>query len=315
MPKNIKYSIKEVEKILLKNNKILLDDEYINIHTPIKIKCIICEHIFKMRLSDAKKQNCPKCAIENRKNKLKLSITKVKSVIENKNGLLLSENYVNARTKIKVKCLKCDYIWNITFDKIHQGRWCPKCSGNAIYTIKEVKNKIQGLGGTLNTEKYINGKQLLNITCYMGHNWFAKFNNIMAGSWCPECASSKTQKLLYEIISNLFGKDNVYYNYKEFEWLKNHKTKRKLELDIFVKNVKLAIEYDGEQHFMPRNFGGISKNKARKEFEIRKHLDKLKNSLIKKYQDDIKYFIRFNYKDKIDEICVRKKLEEYNLYV
>jgi hypothetical protein len=40
----------------------------------------------------------------------------------------------------------------------------------------------------------------------------------------------------------------------EISWLKNNKTKRFLELDCYNDDLKIGIEYQGEQHYQPEHF-------------------------------------------------------------
>lgn len=91
-----------------------------------------------------------------------------------------------------------------------------------------------------------------------------------------------------------------------FSWLKY---KQKQEIDIWVPSLKLAIEYDGRQHFEPVQFGGISLERARQNLIIQKSRDKNKNKLIKQHYEEIKYFIRFNYREKITKELVETKLK------
>lgn len=62
-----------------------------------------------------------------------------------KNGknfrLVEDQNYINAKTKLKFKCLKCGSIFESTWDDIHSGGGCIYCSGkqanetNSIYNL------------------------------------------------------------------------------------------------------------------------------------------------------------------------------------
>lgn len=54
---------------------------------------------------------------------------KYESVINNNNGTMLSE-YVNAVTKINVRCNIDNYEWEILPQNLLKGRWCPICSMN-----------------------------------------------------------------------------------------------------------------------------------------------------------------------------------------
>lgn len=60
------------------------------------------------------------------------------------------------------------------------------------------------------------------------------------------------------------------------------KADRPLRWDFIIPSDEpLFIEFDGKQHFEPRNFGGMSNEKADEEFEKTKAHDKLKNDFCK----------------------------------
>jgi very-short-patch-repair endonuclease len=81
------------------------------------------------------------------------------------------------------------------------------------------------------------------------------------------------------------------------------------EFDIWVPAIKLVIEYDGRQHFEPVQFGGINLKRTIKNFERTKFLDYLKNKKVRQHKDDVRYFVRFDYKEKITEESVKNKIK------
>jgi len=69
---------------------------------------------------------------------------------------------------------------------------------------------------------------------------------------------------LYEIISNIYGKKNICFHYKP-EDLEG------LEIDIYIPELKIGIEYQGIQHFKPMNhWGGEDGFVKRRTNDIRK---------------------------------------------
>ena len=50
-----------------------------------------------------------------------------KKYVEIKKGILLSEEYVNKSTKVRIKCDK-EHIWEVSFGAIYYDKsWCPFC--------------------------------------------------------------------------------------------------------------------------------------------------------------------------------------------
>lgn len=78
------------------------------------------------------------------------------------------------------------------------------------------------------------------------------------------------------------------------DWLKNH-TNKNLELDMYNEELKLAIEYDGEQHYKYSPFF----HKSEKDFIKQKERDKLKEDICK--QKGIR-LIRIPYTVKFNEL-------------
>ena len=162
-------------------------------------------------------------------------------------------------------------------------------------------------GECLSTE-YINIRTKLKWRCESGHIWQATLGNVKNHNrWCPECPIGKNQKQLYNVIQSIYKEHKVYNNFKDFSWLGCGRNKQ--ELDIYVEGLRLAIEYDGEQHFKPVRFGGISIAEAKKKHEYVKMLDVRKDNKIALNTKDIRYFVRFNYKDELNREDIIKKLQ------
>ena len=75
-----------------------------------------------------------------------------------------------------------------------------------------------------------------------------------------------------------------------------------------VVSQNLIIEYDGEQHFKPVQFGTMSKKEAFKEFKIRKRHDKMKNIWARNNKIN---FLRIKY-DENPKNKIFKKLKQLN---
>lgn len=292
-----------------KDGSIVDSRAYKNAKSKITVKCHKDNHIWDTTW-DYLKQGiwCPKCA-----GRILLTATELKEYIINKNGVAL-DIPVNIKhdVKIKIQCDKDNHIWNPTyFSLIYNGSWCPKCSGKVLKTIGEIKLVVEAQGGQLlsaaNDVK--NNKSKLEVVCENNHTWLISYANLVnGGKWCPQCRNSVQQRKIMQIINEIFNIESI-INYKGFDWLKN---KNRLEIDIWAPTIKLAIEYDGVHHFKAINYNNDI-NLAKKRLAHRKKLDKLKNKLIKEHDEEIKYFIRFNYTDKITKDNIVAKLKLYKV--
>lgn len=253
-----------------------------------------------------RKSWCPSCA-----NVPHLNINYAKKIAIDKNGECLSDIYINARTNLQWKC-KCGYVWWANLDNIkNKNKWCPKCAKRPAIFFEEVKEFVEKNNGKLLSKSYKNASSLLELHCNVcGNVWFSNYNNLKSkGSWCPCCGFFKSQKFLFDIIKIIFSEFECFYRHKKFDWLKTNNKHGKQELDIFVKDsnsdFSLAIEYDGQQHYQPVEFFG-----GEKTFNVLKKLDKLKEEKIKQHLNDIKYFIRIPYWEKLTEENIKKILKE-----
>lgn len=216
-------------------------------------------------------------------------------------GVCLSSEYKNNKTLILWRC-KFGHDWEATYKDVENGRWCPFCAGKRK-TINDCTRIAKNNNGQCLSTQYGGVFSKYLWRCMDGHEWFATFHNVDNGQWCPICCRCKSQKQLFKIIKKLFLSCNVFYNFNEFDWLTTDK--RKQEIDIFIKEHKIAIEFDGGQHFKPvKLWGGIEALKRTQ------NLDQNKNKLIAKYPEEIKHFIRIPYWEPITEENVRKILQE-----
>ena len=61
----------------------------------------------------------------------------------------------------------------------------------------------------------------------------------------------------------------------------------KLPFDYYLPNINKCIEYDGEQHFFPVNFNGISDEETEKKFLITINHDQIKDTYCKNHNIDL----------------------------
>ena len=107
-----------------------------------------------------------------------------------------------------------------------------------------IVNKKGGL--IISTEKdYLNAHSKLEVECYEKHNFHITLSNLNLNRWCPDCSSRKMERYTKELIQTITNKKFIKIRPK---WLKNNEGNN-LELDIYCEELKLAIEYNGIQHY------------------------------------------------------------------
>jgi Zn finger protein HypA/HybF involved in hydrogenase expression len=153
-----------------------------------EFKCIKCEHTWLATFSSVGKgHGCPKCsrAISGKKRLLNLDVLLKKLTGK---PIKLIEYSGLVRTKSTFKCTKCDNIWKTSFNKIDQGKGCPKCNGGVVLPkevyIDRLKNRPLEV-----LEYVINCRGKSTFKCTKCENvWKSKISNVLNGRNCPACA-------------------------------------------------------------------------------------------------------------------------------
>jgi hypothetical protein len=120
----------------------LLSKKYINNHTKLSI---ICNegHIYSVKYNNfSSGARCPHCA-----GKAKHTYEYIKQQIENEEGYkLISNEYKDARSKIKIQCDK-GHVYKVKFNSFQQGGRCPKCYSENSFSKgeKEVLKVVKKL--------------------------------------------------------------------------------------------------------------------------------------------------------------------------
>ncbi len=112
----------------------------------------------------------------------------------NPNIEILSEEYINAKTKLKCKCLIDSYVWGISWNNLQQGKGCPMCSGNIKLDLETVKSRLAEINPDIQilSDKYINNQTPLTCKCKIDNNeWEVTWNKLQYGGGCPECFRRK----------------------------------------------------------------------------------------------------------------------------
>ncbi len=149
----------------------------------------------------------------------------VKKYIESYGYKLLSDEYINNKKPLRIKCSE-GHEYNVSFSsfKNKQSR-CPYCNGNAKYTYEEVKEYVESFGYELLSNEYINANGKLKTKCPKGHVWITTFDRFKRDLRCKKCANEKlkenkmytyeevreyVESFGYELLSNEYIGSNEY---------------------------------------------------------------------------------------------------------
>jgi len=252
----------------------LLSKEYVQSKEKIEL---ICEngHKFQTNWNGIKIGYwCNACRIQ----KISFSIDHVKLFLKtyHPNAKLLSTKYKNNRTKLYILC-KNNHNFHTTFQDLNKGNWCAECSGNKKLTIEKIKNYIKSThpNAKLLSTEYKNNKEKLSLECENKHEFKMCFANITQNQWCPKCKVGRGERTCAEYLEKFFGHKFIKVRPKN---LINPKTNKKLEFDGYCKELNIAFEYQGRQHYVYPNHCHTNKEKYFTQLKI----DEVKRQYCKK---------------------------------
>jgi len=176
---------------------------------------------------------------------IKYNIKIISDYISIFNHTLLSTEYKNNKSPLKIICPQ-NHIFTSNFNNFkNNGNRCGYCFGNKNNTYEFVKNYIEKTGYNLLSTEYSHGKEMLVIMCEKGHKYNVCFNNFQQGKRCPICKPkySKDEKELCNYIKTLYD-GTIIENDRSI--IKNPLTNKMLELDIYLPELNLAFEYNGD---------------------------------------------------------------------
>lgn len=224
------------------------------------------------------RHQCKKCTSKKWSNDEFLN--KVKEV--RGEGYIFMEEYKGSQKNIKVKHVECGYEYYVTPDAfLNQKQQCPKCQGKIELNLELAKEKLSKMA-KCNDYEILDGNRNIN------NNYILKIKHLKCGtifksnyssfinndSNCPVCKGYKNEIN----ISNILKTNNIIFEsqYKFHDC--RYKNPLPFDFAIFDKsgNLKFLIEYQGEHHYMPIKFGGVSDERAEIHFDMVKRNDKIK---------------------------------------
>ena len=102
----------------------------------------------------------------------------IKKFIENKNGVCISEKYINTKNKLQIKCSYEDHpIFEMNSTDLKRNRWCKLCAHNAPIN-KEKINIIIKNNNLIMLDDYINSNTIYKFKCNKEHIFTSSWDNM-----------------------------------------------------------------------------------------------------------------------------------------
>jgi hypothetical protein len=261
-----KLAFEEINKIL-EHKQIILLQEVSNTDAIGDFKHLKCGYEWKATVDGViRVSGCPFCA-----GNLKLS----NEIIDNKLiGTTTKRigNYINIDTPIDFQCLDCGHIRCVAPNGVlNQYTSCRKCYGTLLLTKDEVIAKIKEFNKNIVLiGEYINCYTNAEFACLKcDHHWLARPSHIMSGtSGCPNCKNKNEARIQEWLIEKTID----FTRHISLKKITSSST-RKIIVDFYIPSSNIIIEYNGGQHYKPVQFGGMSIDKAQKQFAKQQERD------------------------------------------
>ena len=232
---------------------------YINALTTIEIRCIKHNNIFNQISNNHfnKPNSCNDCLTEKRRSLYADS----KDEFINKSIKVFGNiydytqvDYINQRTKVKIKCKKHDLKFEQIPYAFLQGIGCNICSKEdsdskrSVETLLKIRKYVNKLEGKCLSVEYITNDKNLQFECKFGHKFKESWSDVKNSlRWCPKCSKNRLigESIARQIIEHALQLDFPSVYIKEMEGL---------QLDGYNAEHKIAFEYQGYQHYTQTSY-------------------------------------------------------------
>jgi len=195
-----------------------------------------------------------------------------------------------------------------------RGSGCPLCGEEKRIKVqrKSLEQFIEESSNIHNNKydyskvEYKNSKSKVIIICPVHKNFVQSPAHHLQGDGCPYC-QKKNEGKIKKLLDKNFSDWKIISNKKIWDKYKKYKHKRYCDFWLEKNGLKIIVEYDGEGHFMPVCFNGISFKKAQKKFKKRKKIDKLDFQFCKE-NNIILHRVRYNEDKEKSIIKFKEKL-------
>ena len=242
------------------NPHLVLLTEYINTHELITVRCKKCNMTWTLNAGSLLKQSrCDYCYGKKPIPGKTDLLTKRPEIAAEwnyyRNGQLRPEQCTEFSRKYVYWRCRLGHEWaTYISNRTRQNSGCPICRGKMVLKgFNDLSSRCPDILTQWDWDKnvkkpdefYYQSHSDAWWKCQLGHSWHTKiYLRTQMGQGCPECDKSGTS----------FPEQAIYYYLKKsFTSCVNNYTELGIELDIYIPELKTAIEYDGLRYHQGTN--------------------------------------------------------------
>lgn len=165
---------------------------------------------------------------------IKIKIEEVREYFAKENCILISKEYVTAKTKLKyIAQCGCIHYCNYNNFKNGKGRLCPRCkrkelSGKQAYSREDWIKRFKEVHGETYDYSKFNVRRSVDkgeIICPVHGSFFQRANDHQQGKGCSECSGKKIYTKEY-FIKKAKKKYGDFYSYDKVNFVSKGKTRK-----------------------------------------------------------------------------------------
>lgn len=289
--KNRKKTNEDVIQLIHEKYGDRFDTSKVNyVNNKTKITLICPEHgEFEIRLDHLLNgHNCPKCSV-NKKRDVNDYIYDAQQIHKNEDDTpKYKYDGISFKTLNDFIDITCPIhgVFRQRANSHLQGCGCPKCNGGVVSNREEFiekGKKIHGDSVIYDEVEYVNAKTKVKLICPIHGEFWQTPDSHLRGRGCPKCNHSKLEKNIENLLEDNDIEFITQYSFKELNGKR---------LDFYLPKYNIAIECQGEQHFIPSKFSNsVSDEDSVKRFQLGLKYDTEKFEICKEKNIKLIYFI------------------------
>lgn len=240
-------------------------DEYINSKINIRVQHS-CGYIYRVRpdsLFRDDRGRCPRCQ---KKKKLQEREDALREYLLEtiQNDYILCSKYKSDTSPVKLKHTLCGHYFKVTPNSFKKGTRCEYCRKESV--IGPARERLKSfISEDFELLEYTGSANRATLKCNKCGGEFSHYpSSLYRGAGCPNCSSTPSRSRgeieLYEFIKTLYPDAVNNMRFRDDE-------KNVLELDIFIKELNIGIEFDGLYWHSDKRKGDDAMNQKKIFFE------------------------------------------------